>query len=482
MRKLLIPLVATTMVGLAAPASAQPIVLESYVGDRPADADGLVGPLLKMMRGRGYLVGKPLAKRIERRHSMPATVASAAELAEAARLAKSGRQQYIQGKFGAAITELTRARGILSAKPVTMVGNERARSVYFDTLIYLALAHSQQKSGKATAVMAELLRTFPNKSISRFRYGPAAQALSRKVMAKLRAQGDATIEVSLDNSAAVVFLNEAFRGTGNSSVANLKAGSYRLFTKVGSRAGRVHIVTANGGDKATKSISFAVDSTLRTQRFVGLQFQSEVERKARGPRNAIAIARSIGASSGVVILFVGNVKGQRAIYGARYNLDAHQPAVEAAISADNADAAALGNLARLLAGELETVPGNLLDDKGKGKGKGEGGGATTPPKNETTRVKRPYKTWKWVTLVSGAVGVAAGVTLIAMHEPEVVDGMRNLDARNTKTIGIISAGVGGALVVGGVLLWLKDKGHARERRMAVTPTQGGAMFALGGRF
>ncbi len=85
--------------------------------------------------------------------------------------------------------------------------------------------------------------------------------------------------------------------------------------------------------------------------------------------------------------------------------------------------------------------------------------------------------------MSGVALLGGGLGLIAIHEPEIADGMRNPDARNTRPAGIGMAAVGGAVALTSVYFFIKDGGSSKESSgTALVPTNGGALVTFSGRF
>ena len=78
--------------------------------------------------------------------------------------------------------------------------------------------------------------------------------------------------------------------------------------------------------------------------------------------------------------------------------------------------------------------------------------------------------------------IGTGVTLIALHKPEVSGGVRQDGARDTRTTGIITAAVGGVITAAGLYFWFRYRSDAKKSRMALVPTADGAAFVFSGRF
>ncbi len=473
-----------TVTVLAGRASADNIVLESYGGTRPSDAEGLVGPVRAAMRARGFDAGASLSKRIEARLSHRANVLSSGELASARRFVRSGRKQYINGRFDNAMKDLSHGTKLLLDAPATMARTQSSRAILRDALVYMALVESQRgATQKARGWMAELVRTFPDTPINVARYGPSARTLFLSVKRSLTNQGLGTLTVNVDDPAAVSFLNERYVGGGSVTVRGLHAGRYRLYLQRGETPGRVREVNIAAGGNATVDVAWSVDGSLRTEgTLVGVVFPDAATQLRDEAATVIRVARAVRAS-GVAVVRVTSEGGSRAVSGAFYSLDSNKPIRTASIDVDpvKPDAGKLRVLGRFLSGDKEAAKQIAKLDNRRGA-RGKAGGKTGTKAHGTRNVARPYKTWKWVALLGGVTMLAGGGALIAMDVPEFTGGIRNADARNTKTPGIIAAAVGGVLTLTGAYLWVRDRKDARRGGVAVVPTVGGAALTFGGSF
>jgi len=297
------------------------------------------------------------------------------------------------------------------------------------------------------------------------------------VQAELGGQGRGSLAVDVDDERTVVFVNERYAGVGDVKVTDLYPGRYRVLVQQGDSLGRVHLVGVEPGATATLALSWEFDSSLRTGRTAWLEFPDEAARAEAEARMAVRVARSVGATS-VVVLGIRDNRGRRSVVGAVYSADSTRPLRSGAVAVEPAPPAAerLVALGRLLAGDEAAA--DLVAPLGDLAG-ASGGPADTAPDG------RPLRIWKWVALGGGVAAVAAGATLIAIHERGLMeDGSRNPSARNTRTAGIVSAAAGGLLIGAGVVMLVLDRPGAGspERSAAVVPVDGGAAFVVAGRF
>ena len=475
--------VALALLWLSSPAFASSggamIVLESYAESRPDDAGKLLAPLIDELGLRSFVGSEELAGQVRRRVSTGAQTLSKSELAEARRFVTSGVGQYRESNYEASITAIERALQRLRAAPLTMVRDQQTRDLLLEALIYLAQANARLgKAVPATRAMAELIRSFPDKEISHARHGPEPRQLYRKVKADLTSQGLGRLAITIDDPRSVVFVNERYVGVGSTALDELFPGRYRVFVQQGEQAGRLHEVDVEAGSDAALDITWGIDGALRTDgAFVGFVFPSEAERTEQEAGYAIRLSRALDATA-VALVEVRDYRGRRSIVGTLYSNDSTKPVRSAALAIEPVAPTEdeVRAMARFLAGD-EAAAGMFANLAGADKPD-----KPTPLRGERDDGDRPYRTWKWLGLLSGVASIGTGVTLIAIHEPDTVDGHRNENARNTRTAGIITTAVGGVLTLAGAYLWIRDRKDARAARVTLAPAPGGALFAITGSF
>ncbi len=472
-----LPMVVVCLLAGRGIAGADGVVLESYAGARPADADGLLAPLRDELGLRGFSGGAQLARTITAKVSAEAPVLDGEAKAELRKLVASGTDQFREGQYDAAVRDLVKAMAMLDRAPATMVADAELRNEMMDALVFLTTAYTRQgKAAEATRTMAELIRSFPDKEISNARHGPEPRKLHDKVKADLDSQGTGSLRVTVDDARTVVFVNERYAGVGSLVVDKLPPGRYRVFVQQGTTPGRMHRIEVEAGSEAVLTVAWGLDSALGTRGdFVGFTFAAEAERAAGESTLANRMARAVGAD-GVVVVGIREVQGRRAIVGAYLSVDSTRPLRSAALAADPVAPAQekIRALARFLAGD-ESAKGEVIDLLENGNGDSPGPGPEGP------KPGGGGKGWKWGLTIGGGLALATGVVLIAIAEPEEKDGARNPDARATLIPGIIVGGVGAVAAGVGTYLLLTHK-SGDDRRVGFAPTDGGAMVTFGGVF
>lgn len=474
-------LAALTVLATAATESrADPIVLEAYGGARPADADRLLDPVMAELARAGFPAPGEVGRRIDEQLSRSGRRLPADQLAAAMSAIDGGYKKFVGGQYAEAVTEIERGLAPLQAAPATLAGKAERREAMMRGLVGLALA--QRRLGRqteATASMAELLRSFPDKEISYKDYGPEPRDFFKQVQTDLGREGRGTLAVDVDDDRAVVFVNERYAGVGDVTVSDLYPGTYRVFVQQGDELGRVHPIKVESGATATVAVSWALDAALESDRRAALLFADEDARRELEARHAVRVARALGAPS-VVVLGIRDNRGRRSVVGAVYTADSTRPLRSGAVAVEPVapTAARLEALARLLAGDEAAA--DLVAPLNESSPDGD---ADADADADDGGASRPLRVWKWVALGAGVAAVAGGVVLIAIHQPEFMDdGSRNPSARETRTAGIATASAGAAVAALGVYFFIRDRRDADDTAVSVAPTSDGAAFVLSGRF
>lgn len=463
------------------------IVLESYAGERPRDADELLTPLFRELATKGFLAGNDVAQLIEAKVSRAGDPLDPAQLAEATRLIDHGYGSFLKGQFEVATTELGRALEMLRSRPATLSKNQPLRDQALRAHLGLALAHQRLGHAEdATAVMAEFARSFPDREISRAQYGPEPAELAKKVRAELDQRGRGALKIKVDDATAVIFLNERYLGVGEASVLDLYAGKYRIYVQRGTSAGRVHEVDVVPGSEQTVKISWALDAALKTAPFTGLSFEGEAARDEAALASNLALALD---APRVVVISIREFDKRRSLWGAVLDPASGKSSRSGALALEPVKPGPdkIRELGRYLTGgeaspdiiiepNFDTGPEPKADPKVIDKfrpGSGSDGGS----------VSRPFKVLKWVTLIVGVGALGAGAYLIAIDGKSSCDAPGCADEYDTAVPGYVSAGAGAALIGAGIVFFIKDSGaKKRESQVSFAPARGGMVFTFGRTF
>ena len=430
-----------------------PVVLESHVSQRPADAGPFIATIVRTL-GKPVRHGQALRDEVERRMSRPA--GSAASLQEIRAAVKEGRRQLIEGNFAAAITVLKRARERLMQQTAAVAADQTLRDTLHKTLLFLTHAHLRAGQGQlATERVSEVIRSFPDRDLSLVKHGPDLASFYRKVRQEMDRQGRGSLTIEVGRPGCMVFVNERFVGLSPARVVDLYPGQYRVYVQRAGQGGRIHTVSVEGGNHQ-QTLSFDLDRVLRSRPYVGLMYDSAAVRQAKEVRDAAMVARKLEAPLALVLGFHQHM-GRRALQGTvvsadtgrvvRSGLVALEPAAPSAQSLQ-----ALGQF--LVEGIASTdvfvryrekvTPPIVKQDQGD-----QGGGLFSAP------VLR----WVFLGLAVGCAG--AGVPLLAMHGQTSCDQAACPEEYDTLAGGVtLVAAAAVAAAASGVMFYLAARREA----------------------
>jgi hypothetical protein len=356
---------------LASAAHAKPdrIVIEAYEGERPTDAATTLAPIYDELQSRGYVGGAALAGAINEQLSHDARTLTASQMVDAQKQVDEAFQRFIDGDYPRALAAAQAALAIYDTAPGQLARESALRDLRYKALVVAARsAEVKGDTQGAFALMAEVVRSFPDRPVSSAEFDPKVAALYHNVKADLDHQGSGSLEIKVDDPAATVFVDEQFEGPG-ASLGKLPPGRYRIYVAKGRMPGRVHQVDVAPGSSSSITISWALDGALRTS---GADVVLELD-KAASPEEevdaATQVARALGARS-VAVLAVRPLNGHRAIAG--YSVDVEsQSRAFAAVQMEPiaAPAETMRRLGALLAGDksvgetglILTEPGHTVD-------------------------------------------------------------------------------------------------------------------------
>ena len=468
---------AILFVGLASTGHADNgVVLESYTGPRPADANRLLSPVLDELASRGYVAGPDVVgRRFEQRVSRPSSVGGLP--GNFADQIDQGHKAYIAGRFADAVKILNPLVDTAIKNSGSFAQNQPLRDKLLKGLIALALSH--QRAGDADAAKAafdEILMSFPNTSISRQNYGPEAFNLFEDMKKQALAKGTGTLVVKATSDTAVVFINERFAGPGGSARETLMPGTYRVFVQVGKQASRVHQAVVVKGDETLIEIDPDFDQHVHSApEWTGFSFPSTEARDKQESLFAAYFASGI-AAKGVVVVGIETVRSKPTVFASLVLLNGVE--IRRANVALDPDPSIdrLRTLGRFAGGDnvtegIEVV--KSLDPK-------------TVPRDQVPvdvrglRVDRDqpspiWSGWKWMTGVAGLGAMGVGAYLLS------VDGDCTDDActynRETSVSGWLT--LSGGIVLTGISVYLFVRGDGSEPSQSragafVVPARGGA--------
>jgi len=469
MRKLALVFLLISARAAAEPAS---IVVESYDGDRPADAAALLQPVYGELAKRGFLAGDTLGAAIDQTISRPAGTLGASQSADAQKLVAQGYDDFINGDYQKAIDAEQRALTLYASAPATLAKESALRDLQWKALLVTARSSEVLGNGEdAFRSMAEAIRTIPDRPVNPTEFDPSVKTLYRKVKDELVRQGAATLEIKVDDPTAVIFVDERFVGTGAAKLDGIMPGRYRVYVAKGDAPGRVREIEVPAKGHASVDVAWEIDGVLRTRAgYVGL----EAPRGAGLSLDAaVRIARALAAKR-VVVLSIQTVEGRRSIVAYAIATESQNKIYGAVqIEPVSPPPSTLEKLAALTAGDKVDATGIIT---------------TEPAPVRTRRVigQRPsaMHKLKWVFGAGALAALGTGGALIAIDDQPASGGARTAEYHDTKNLGLGVAAGGVALAAVAIYMFTADHPVDIESDVSLAPTLAPDQIgvALSGRF
>lgn len=467
-------------VGLMGAARADGIVLESYTGDRPADAARLLAPFFEELSKRKVDAGDGVARTFDSQVSRPARTADGVPSDFEAQVDK-GFKEWVGGNFDKAIKILVPLIDNAHANSGLFVGNKPLRKALQKALIGLAIAQARIGDQAAmSATMKELIRSFPDAVISKGLYGPEAANAFAAVTKEVAGQGKGKLTVTVSNKSAVVAINEDIQ-TGTLETS---PGEYRVVASIDGQPLRTHVVTVKANETTTLAIDVAFDAAVRTTGYTGFSYGTDGDRVATEALHAITFARSIRADS-VAVVGIEDVRGRPSLFGALVSLQDGRDIRRASIPLEPAPSnKQVASLAPFLFTGEGAAPGLVVETARKapepptssGGTIGTGGARVDRPEPVATTSNR-WGGWRFLTGFLGVGGLVAGGILVALDGNCSMDppqGQPCNDLYATATPGYVALGAGAVFT--GISIYL----FATHKTVPVVQTaQGGSGGTVG---
>ncbi|MEO7092361.1 MAG: tetratricopeptide repeat protein [Polyangiales bacterium] len=482
MRVTLLLFVLVALGGPAIAGTSDGIVVESYVGPRPATAGTSITPLLDELAQRKYSIDQDVSRRYETGVSRTAGTATlpASFDAEVTR----GTKMWANGSFSEAVAVLSPLVEAAHAASDALIGNTKGRDALLRALIVLGLSYDRLGDKlQADATFNEVLRSFPTATVSGGTYGQAAAAAFQQTQKVAAGSPKGRLVVQVENRQSEVYINEQLASTGTTA-KDLLPGTYRVVVQLGRVRSRTHEVTIKPGADAIIEIDPEFDQVVRTGAWVGFEFVGATQRERLEGTYVAAFAEALQEPSAVVVGIDATPASGAVLFGALI-LRNGQEVRRARIALSPAPSAErLSALAGFLVGDKKantagldiqldgTIPGNPGPSiRGPGPGSRDTGGGR-------------WGGWPWLTGVAAVAGLGTGTILLVLDGtcPGGKNDPNCPDLYNTSTPAYLA--LGGGAVFAAITVYLIVSAPDKPSKTAfVAPTgDGGAVAGIAGRW
>ncbi len=376
-----------------------------------------------------------------------------------------GHRAWIKGQFDNAITILAPLVAEALAAPAALQANPALQASLHKALTDLALA--QERTGDldaSSAVLEELIRSYPAQPLTRAVHGPAAVDVFTRVRDALAARPTATLTVELPvDDGTTMWLDE--RPIEPSTAMALAPGPYRLLAKAGDSYRAATIALAPGS--AQTVVMTSAVTTITAGRPVTFELAMPA---------CSVLARRVALARGYDALLVLAPD------------DGGLTATFTALAADKLERSARvtggDDVAALMAYALDGTPAPGVVPTTTGATSPAG-----PSDGGAHRRGARFSPWKWIVGGAGVAAAGVGGYLLAIHDSCAGETLPNGDCtrlQDTKVAGLATLGGGGALVLTAVVMFVLDAtggdGDAPTRTALVAPVRGGAIASIAGAF
>lgn len=439
--------IAAAIAAHAAPADAGGIVLESYTGGRPADADKYTAPMVDILTKAGFAAGGTVSQQFERDVSRPAVIGTGLPL-DFDKQVEAAEQLFAVGNAHDAIAKLSALVELAHANPGAFADQDQHQRHLRRALIVLALA--QNTDGDRSAALTtfdEVVRAFPDERVPAGTYGAAGSKLFDE--AKTRARRGRLAVTS--TAPGGIYLDERLDGVQSVARDNLAAGDYRVFVHLGAaKQSRAHVATVKPGEERTLQIDPDFDTAVRTGAWTGLAFANQAARNAGEAKFAAMFGNAMGADQ-VVVIGIDTVQNTPSVIASLISKTGGDRIRTAYVPLAAATTAQVQALARFAIGEgpasgdvkaFDPATIKRLDD-----------GAKEP---SVVYVHDPGRShaWKWGFAV-GAVAAGIASAPLIYYGPKCTD-KSCTHFYGTDTAGYIVLGVGVVSAVVSAVLFLTE--------------------------
>lgn len=376
-------------------AYADRIVVESYVGNRPAEADRVLGPIRTALERHGFIVAPDvLASRFQPHVWRSGGVRSLGPTIY--KKIEDGAREFEDAKLSAATT-LKTAIDLARANPVAWANEPKYRDQVRRGLLLFALAldlrakdardQASHAKGKRAAeysdrassdelardeAIDDLLRNFPAFVVKADEYGGEAEALYQEASKRAQQNGGGSIDLDVDDPNVIVYVDES-QQPRKTTIGNIVAGRHRVLI-VSAAESHEYSVDVLAHRRSRIVVKWGIDSVLKLGDWAGFAFASDSERQ----HEPELLASLVGTSGSIDIAATLTVRADgTSVSGKSYDMRSSKPIASctAALSR-RADADDAEQFARCLAGEK--------NDRHVATGAGSAGPRTPPIAEHTS--------------------------------------------------------------------------------------------------
>ena len=444
---------------LAASPKMPTIVLESNVGERPANMNEIIAPLLDALAGYGFVV-KPttIANLLGPRAPRPGILDKGKSAKEIAQQIETGLESFRSGQFKDAEGALTIGVQLIKRNPELWVLDGANASLTYKAFVKLAVAQAMNAHAEeSVATMLDLLR-MSSIPVTLTKDGPRAAKIFTGAEKLAQTMGRGSLVVNVSDTHAVIFMDGQFRGIGKIAVGDLIPGPRHMFVQVGS-LGRQYEIPIHANDETSVDVDWQIDSTLTVdEQCAALTFVNQSERAKEGGY-ARQLAHEWGSEK-VIVVGLTRLEGNLEVVGTVYPADG-SAARRASVAVSEGEAG-MRSLGRFLFDG--TLSGNLNIERGPGMS------ASSVDQGTSGHLSVPAK----ILLGVGGVAAVGGIATYVLSKPDDHT-MKTYQDHKTTAVDVVVAS--SPMLGVGVYLGLRDMTSMSRLTAALLGTGAASLLA-----
>lgn len=485
------------LLGTAAQA-APVLVFEVHRGARTQEAARLLDALRGPLERHGAVVSPAAIAALDNEVlPLPARWDEALSPGELTARLEAGVRSYLLGKFRLAAQQLEAALAVAHRNPLLLVADPSSRQWMTQALVSLALTWARLgDSTRATATLAEQIRSYPELPVTHAAFGSRGDALYTRARRALESEPRGGLMVDVSNADARIYINEVGRGRGGAFVSDVLPGSYRVLIVLHGKARRYR-VSVHGNAQTRLLLDWDQESRFALgSGWAGLELSGLSSAAAEAALRARA--RRLQFHDALYVGIAPSPSGDE-LWGAVYQRGTGRRLRRAQLPVTSTGPRQLEELAATLLGgdyvELPPIdepprmaradldPRDPARDPDRIPNRAPGRPHVAPPAERGQGQRRLPHILGWALGGLGVVAIGGGVVAAVAQEPTCTP--TGSCRRDPSTVAWATASIASGLVscgVGALLVLDARRAPPARARLSLAPTSDGALAIAAWRF
>lgn len=326
-RRVVVPM----LVAAPATAHADRLLLESYVGNRPAEAARIMPLVRTIFEHKGFTTDPLVLGMMFHEHAYRPGLVHAGLGDMLLHSEQKAEDAFWNENYLKAISDLGNLIGAMRQNPLIFVREPKRRDTALRALVFYALACGRQaRVLKDTAdeaakyqrlrddTLAEVLRSYPSRTFSSKDFGSEGVDLLTEAHERFSRRGRGRIAVTTSDPDAQIYINEIVQGTAKVDISDFLPGVYRVLIVVPSGEARQYELEVVENQISRLSVDWNIDSILTLNpAWAGFKYPSEKEHALEATLVHLLAGAHTNAAIATTVT-VSATRGRVAVTGTSY--------------------------------------------------------------------------------------------------------------------------------------------------------------------